>query len=159
MSLSFVKKVKKTSFFRPLDLLVYGVLLALILLFFALSGITKDGAGKIQGLTISVKGEEIAYYSYQDDTFTQKSAFAGSIVCEKKSDGTHLKISFFDGGENELFVSSDHSLAKMKEANCSNTKDCTFLSISSPTDFILCAPHFLLVTPAFEGLEIPDILA
>ena len=148
MSLKKIEQVKNTKWFKPWDLLVYGLLAAIIvalILVFALSG--KDG--ELDGITISYRGEKIFNYYFSQDAYEVLSA--DNIEVKEEDDGLIELIFYTDGrgGFNNITIDKKGRSVKVTASNCSTHKDCVYTQAlsSSRSVPILCTPHALSIAP------------
>ena len=148
MSLKKIEQVKNSKWFKPWDILVYGLLAAAIvalILVFALSG--KDG--ELDGITISYKGEKIFNYYFSQGTYEVLSA--DNIEVTKENDGLLELIFHTDGGGgfNNITIDKKEKSVKVTASNCSTHKDCVYTqALSSNRSVpILCTPHALSIAP------------
>ena len=66
MSLKKVEQVKKSKWFRPWDLLIYGLLAAIIAAFFIAFALVGRG-GKSEGFAVAYKGGDVFLYYFDGD--------------------------------------------------------------------------------------------
>ncbi len=146
--MSRIEEIKKRKPFAIWDLLIYGILIAVILLLFGI--FVFGGSGKAaDGIQITnLDGKLI--YSYEYGKPKGKIALEWQDrVEEKQEEGTLLVTVYFDAEKkdyNVLAIDLEKKTAKMRDANCSFRKDCTNTkAVTSERDIIVCLPHKLKV--------------
>ena len=72
MSVERIERMKKSKFFQPHDLIIYGVLLLLVALSFLLVTLGKQSDKKIAGVEINYKNAVIGSYTLQDGLREEK---------------------------------------------------------------------------------------
>ena len=93
MSLKKVEQVKNSKFFRPWDLIIYGLIFAaaiVLILVFALTG-----RGKSEGFIISYRGEKIFSYSFAEDGY---EIISPNVEVEEDGEEKLLLVFRTDGG-------------------------------------------------------------
>lgn len=148
MSLKKIEQVKNTKWFKPWDLLVYGLLAAAIvalILVFALSG----KGGELDGIIVSYKGEKVFTYNFSQGEYEILSPDNVEI---KKEDANNLELVFYTdgkGGYNNILIDKKGKSVKVTDSNCSWHKDCVYTQAlnASRSVPILCTPHALSITP------------
>ena len=158
MSLKSIEQVKQNKIFKPLDLIVYFLLAALIGALLMITFFQNEQAGAITGLEVKVKGKQVAVFSYADRTFRQTALFDGSCSMTEEKVGYLITIQTGEDGKNLLYIPKDGGKVTMRDANCSSDKDCTYMSIQNPMDAIICIPHSLVIVATTDELYIPDII-
>lgn len=147
MSLKKVEQVKKTKWFRPWDLLVYGLLAAIIVALVLVFTLSQKG-GKFDGIIISYKGEKVFSYTFSGDTY---EIFSEENIEIKENGGEKLLLTFYTDGKegyNDIEISKSGSV-KVSASDCSLHKDCVYTPplTSSRKTPIICTPHALVISP------------
>lgn len=153
-----LEEIKKRKPFAIWDLLIYGILVAVILILFGV--FVFGGRGKAaSGIQLTLLGnDETVIYSY-DFGAGKRTVAEGweTRITEEEEEGVLLVTVYFDDEKkdyNTVAIDLEKKTAKMRDANCSRyNKDCVHSSgISSEKDFIICLPHKLKVC-ALGGVE------
>ena len=148
MSLKKIEQVKQTKWFKPLDLLIYGLLAALIvalILAFALSGKGEE----LDGIIINYKGEKVFTYNFSKNEYEILRADSIEISDEGE---TKLGLIFYTDGKsgyNKIEIDKKGKSVKVTDSNCSRHKDCVYTQAlnASRSVPILCTPHALSIVP------------
>ena len=150
MSLKKVEQVKNSKFFRPWDLIIYGLIFAaaiVLILVFALTG-----RGKSEGFIISYRGEKIFSYSFAEDGY---EIISPNVEVEEDGEEKLLLVFRTDGGRgyNQIEVDKAAQSVKVTDSDCSAHRDCVYTAALSPQNRapILCTPHALAITPLEAG--------
>ena len=151
MSLKKVQQVKKDRLFRLWDILVYGIIVAVIVVQFVVFVFTSGG-GTATG--IEVYYDSVLAFSYSFETDEYKIYLEDNIAVED-GDGV-LTVTFCtDGGSlqqlvnyNIIEIDKTACTADVTESDCSNSKECVN-SPAVPNSYnlpITCVVHRLVVT-------------
>ena len=155
MSVERIERMKKSKFFQPHDLIIYGVLLLLVALSFLLVTLGKQSDKKIAGVEINYKNAVIGSYTLQDGLREEKHGEDISFEVSE-SNGKVKIIIRLPEGVNELSIDKPTGDAYMTNADC-HGEDCTKMKIEKSADFIACVPHRLTITPITDDdLYIPQ---
>ena len=148
MSLKKIEQVKAGKWFKIWDLLVYGLLVGVIVaLVLAFAFVGKGG--KLDGITISYKGEQVFTYSFTESKY--EIIKADNI--EVKDDGDEcLTLTFYTEGKsgyNAIEINKKEKSVKVTASDCSTHKDCVYTPALSGSRSvpILCTPHALSISP------------
>ncbi len=167
MSLKKVEQTKKEKFFRPWDLLIYGVVIAVtVALFIALIYIgtdTDDGY-----ISAYYDGEVVFTYSFESDELD--ICMESNVKVESDADGIITLIFCTSDGSiedgryedyNAIEIDKALKTVKVTDTDCSGRKDCMRMGIGEGyvSELIYCSPHSLLVQPAsaFDGESDPEV--
>lgn len=152
-----LEEIKKRKPFALWDLLIYGMLVAVILILFGV--FVFGGRGKAaSGVQIALLGnDETVIYSYEYGSEKRTVAEGWEArISEKVENGVLLVTVYMDDEKkdyNTVAIDLEKKTSKMRDANCSFRKDCVHSSgIESEKDFIVCLPHKLKVC-ALGGAE------
>lgn len=148
MSLKKIEQVKAGKWFKIWDILVYGLLVGTIIaliLVFALMG----KGGKLEGVIISYKGEQVLTYSFTDGKYEILQA---DYIEVKEDDADKLALTFYTEGRagyNDILIDKKQKSVKVTASDCSTHKDCVYTPALSGTRSvpILCTPHALSISP------------
>lgn len=141
--------------FRPLDIVVYSVVLLLVFLLF-LFFIILPKTDATKGFTISLDGQKILEFEF-DKGITKTHEFIGKIETIEKDNETIIKV-FVNSDYtefNEIKVSLLDKTVDVIESNCSSRKDCVHSpKIDENGGIIACMPHGLKIV-SFGSEYIP----
>lgn len=148
MSLKKVEQVKKSKWFRPWDLLVYGLLAAAIVALI-LAFVLPAKSGGLDGVVITYRGDKVFECDFSAGGY---KIYSEKNIEVKKESGERLLLTFHtdgDGGFNDIEIDIRNKSAKVTAADCSLHKDCVYTSAltSSRSAPIICTPHALAVLP------------
>ena len=132
--------------FRPMDLIVYAVVLVLVLfLFFYFVIIPKTD--NIKGFMVKLDGQKILTFEF-DKGITETQDFSGKLEIVNTKDQTlitiytNLELTEF----NVIAVSLIDKTVEVLESNCSVRKDCVHSpKINQNGGMIACMPHGLKI--------------
>ena len=131
---------KKPKIFKRADLIVYGVLAAIILSLFVFFVFMVSGSSIPEKIYADVDGKEVFRYDFTARVLTiTDEEFPKNIV----EDDSSITIFLYFGDEFNKIVIIKSGSVLMEEANCSISHDCTYMSITKMTDTIICVPHKL----------------
>ena len=152
MSLKKVQQVKEDKLFRLWDILVYGVIIAVIVVLFVVF-VFSSGGGTATGIEVYYDGALAFYYSFETDEY--EISLKDNIAISENSDGALTVIFCTDDGNlqdplnyNKIEIDKTARTASVTEADCSNTKECVN-SAAIPNSFnlpITCVVHRLVIT-------------
>ena len=148
MSLKKIEQVKNSKWFKWWDLIIYGALTAIIvalILVFALSG----KGGRIDGVSVSYKGEEVFTYSFSQDSY---EIISPENIDIKEENGEGITLTFYTDGKsgfNTIEIDKKNKSVKVVASDCSWHKDCVYTAAlnTSRSVPILCTPHALSIAP------------
>ena len=146
--MSRIEEIKKRKPFALWDLLIYGILIAVILLLFGI--FVFSGSGKAaSGIQImNFNGKVIYTYEYAAGKGEITEEWKERIE-EKEEDGVLYVTVYHDDAKEEfniLAIDLNKKTAVMHDANCSFRKDCTKMNkITSERNVILCIPYNLKI--------------
>ena len=152
MSQNRLNEEKSNKMFKMADLFVYGLILALIVGLFIGFVFTKSSKD-IDVIEFYQKDEKIIEYSFKLDElniiFNQEN-----IDVIKKNGNYYITIK--DGEKfNFLEINTENKKIKVKETNCSKSKDCTHMSITKEGDVIICVPNKLNIKVKTKDVQKP----
>jgi hypothetical protein len=143
MSLKKVEAVKKEKGFKILDLIVYGIILAVVVVLFIVVFATKN-TDALSGVRIYSKGEAVFEYSFE--TFEYKQLSNSVTVETEEAEGVLTVKIISSDGYNVVRIDKSGKV-KVTDADCRN-KDCTYMpEITDNSGIIYCSPHGLRVVP------------
>lgn len=154
MAVKKIDQIKRGKLFRISDLIVYGVLAAIILALFLTVFLTRDKSSA-ESVEVLYRGERVFLYDFSTGKYD--AASPGRIKVVYDTDG-RLEIEFTEengAGYNRIVFDRNEKSVKVTEANCSSRKDCVYTpAIKSNSEVISCAPHSLLIRPV--SIEVED---
>lgn len=147
------ERIKKSGFFAPGDLLVYGLLAVLVAVLFLITAF--GGRGAAAGIEITLAGERV--YVYEFGTGGKITRGKEALVSER-TEGNAVTVTVFTDEEKEnyntVIIDRAEKTACVYAANCSFSRDCTHMpSITSSSGVIVCVPHALVVRALGEKEE------
>ena len=154
-----LEEIKNRKPFAVWDLLVYGILVAVIIILFAV--FVFGGKNTAKGIEVLYGNERIYTYEYGKGG-TVSAGWEAQI--EEREDGETLLVTVKTGGDgsayNVIAIDLKNKVATMRDANCyhkgSYHKGCVHMpDITSENGVIVCVPHGLKVI-AFGAQE--DVL-
>ena len=141
-----LEEIKKRKPFAIWDLLIYGILVAVILILFGVFVFAGRGE-TASGIQItSLDGKVIYTYDYERGKGKIADSYKGRVE-EKEEDGVLLVTVYLDAEKkhyNILAIDSEKQTAVMRAANCPR-KDCVNEKITSERDIIVCMSHKIKV--------------
>lgn len=158
-----VFKAQKSKLFSIWDLLLYGLVLAIVIILFAVFVFSPQQA--LDGLEIvdQTNGQVVLTVDFSNKTYRISPNYAQNVLVEKTGEIYQFTISRQLNGELctnvvEVSLQNGNQYAKMIEANCP-THDCInlFEDIVANDQAIVCAPHRLKIvstTTSGEGIII-----
>lgn len=153
MSLKKVEQVKKDRFFRIWDILVYGIIAAVIVALFLAVTLTSDKS-TLEGIEVYYNNNLAFTYDFAEDKLD--ITLEDNIAVEENGART-LKILFCtDDGSlaehtdyNLIEINKSERTVSVTESDCSNRKDCVYTAaIKNSSGLIVCTPHRLRIMPA-----------
>lgn len=143
MSIKKIEEEKNNKIFKKLDLIVYLVI-ALVVISLFLAIVVPNKAEKVDSIIGTIDDTIIFEYSYSKDSIEY---FDKSFV-EAENEANSVTISISSKyGHNVLFIDKIKREAKIISADCSVSKDCTYMIIKNINDGIVCVPHHLIIKP------------
>ena len=152
MSLKKIEQVKKDRGFKLFDIIIYGAVIAIVVVLFIVLFATRD-TSSLTGVQIFVKGEIVFEYEFGNDSPLYVS---DGVIVEK--DGNSITVTIqIDDDKNVVFIDKSKKTAKMIEANCKGKQCMYFAEMNDNSDFIYCSPHGLKVVPLIQDIDDPNI--
>ena len=152
MSLKKIEQVKKDRGFKLFDIIIYGAVIAIVVVLFIVLFATRD-TSSLTGVQIFVKGEIVFEYEFGNDSPLYVS---DGVIVEK--DGNSITVTIqIDDDKNVVFIDKSKKTAKMIEANCKGKQGMYFAEMNDNSDFIYCSPHGLKVVPLIQDIDDPNI--
>lgn len=143
MSLKKIESVKKDKGFKIWDLIIYGVIIAMVAVTFTVVFTTRD-TSPLSGIRIYTKGIAVFQYSFESGKYEVLSDTA-QIEVNDGSDALTVKIT--TGNDYNVVEIVKSGSVSVKEANC-RSYDCIYASpIKDNSGFIICSPHALRIVP------------
>lgn len=145
MSLGKVREVKKDKFFKPADLIIYGLIAAVLIALFTVFFAVKKNESP-DGVRIYVRDEAVFEYDFGKDEYRVLND------CARVSDGEKLTVRITaDGGYNVVEIDKSARSARVTESDCPS-RDCVYSPPVTGSDgFICCMPHHVRIMPFGYG--------
>lgn len=158
MSQKKIEQVRKTKYFRLWDLLVYGIVLAVVVALFLTVFLTADKS-PTSGFVVRQKDKVVFTYYFDSDKY--EYSLTDGIICVDEEDSSVLKFTVRekDGdGYNKVEVDKLNKSVKVIDANCSLLKkDCVYTpAIKDNSTTISCLPHEMYIEPLIKKVQNPD---
>lgn len=159
MALDTVQKIKKDGFFKPLDIIIYAVLLIVVAVLFVSSGIfaPKD---ELSGIEIIFQNEKVFVYLFNGDDYQIFDDEKIEILTDTPNELTFkfypekLKYEF-----NRIKIDKVKKSVKVVDATCSTRKDCVYTAeMTNSSQTIICVPHELIISPTGKTPSDTDII-
>lgn len=148
-----VEDIKKSKYFSVWDIIPYAVVLVVavvLMLVFLLPD--KE---KMSGFYVEYGEVRILTYDFSSDEFSVADGYAANVVVKDENGGHTVEINT-DDGVNVFFVDVEKRTVKMTDADCSFTRDCTYMpAIEESGDSIICVPHKLKIIAEGSGVTSP----
>ena len=142
MSLKKVEEVKSDRGFKPLDLIIYGIIIALVVAVFLAVFMTKKDGG-FTGVQVFVRDECVYEYVFGEGGKVLKD----SAVEETGEDGLKKITVTGEDGYNVILIDDSARTVRVSEADCKG-RDCVYSpEIKDADGVIYCSPHGLKITP------------
>lgn len=151
MSLKKVRQVRKDRFFKIWDILIYGLIAAVVAALFIAAALTADNSA-LQSVEVRYNNALAFFYDFSADEY--EISLPQNIAVEENEDG--LTVTFCtDGGSlaeprdyNIIFIDKSARTVSVTESDCSNRKDCVHTrAITNSSGVIACTPHRLEISP------------
>lgn len=151
MSLKKVEQVKQDKGFKLFDLIIYGVILAVVAATFIAVFVTRD-TSELSGIRVYAKAEVVFEYDFESVTLCKDG-----VTYEEDGDGIKVKVEI-DGDINIFYIEKAKRTVKMTEANC-HGKQCVYShEIEDNSSIIYCSPHSLKIEPMKIDVDDPIII-
>lgn len=152
MSLKKVEQVKSDKGFKIFDLIVYGVVVAIVAVLFLTVFLTSD-TDPLTGVKISVKGEAVFIYDFSAEEPTCKDGV------EWKEDGGKLTVTVrTEDGYNVIYIDKNEKSVKMTDADCKGRQCLYFGTMKDNSKVMYCNPHSLKIEPLFINHDKPNVI-
>ena len=149
MSLKKIEQVKNTKWFKLWDILVYGLLVAIIAVLFIVVFAISNSGGDLDGIVINYNGEQVFTYDFAEGEYKILSKDNIEIVSENDA---RIELVFYTqgrGGFNRISIDKRGRSVRVTDADCSTHKDCTapLYFLDSNIKSINCPPHKMNIMP------------
>lgn len=142
-----IDNIKDIKPFRLADVIVYIVLVALIVALLLAFCLPRQDSG-LRGVEVTLKGEIVAEYYFEDDSLVTASA----VDSRREGDNYYLTVHTEPNGYNLVVIDLTERKAWVQEADCSSSAECTQMkAITKAGDSIICVPHALVVQGVGDG--------
>lgn len=148
------KITKNQKLFNWGDVFVYAFTLLIILSLF-LAFVILPSTQKSKGFKVMVDGKEVATYLYDGELSIKDNTYNDLIVV----DGDTITI-YLDKTKthfNKIEVDQKQHTAKVVDANCSTSKDCTYTPWLKGNSAIVCVPHKLKIVSIGKTEATPPV--
>ncbi|MDE7087298.1 MAG: NusG domain II-containing protein [Clostridia bacterium] len=153
MSRKKIGQIKEGKWFRIGDLIVYGVIAALLVALFLALFFTRDNSAT-DGIRLCYRGESVFEYDYHSDKYEIKKP--ENIVIESDTE-EKLQLTFYTygrSGYNKVVIDKNAKSVRVTEADCSIRRDCVYTpAITDNSSVICCTPHALSVEPLLRKIN------
>ena len=142
-----IDKINNIKPFRLADVIVYIVLAVLIVALLLAFCLSRQDSG-LRGVEVTIKGEVVAEYYFEDDSLITASV----VDSRREGDKYYLTVNSQSGGYNLVVIDLTERKAWVQEADCSSSAECTQMkTITKAGDSIICVPHALVVQGVGDG--------
>ena len=145
MSFKKVEQVKQEKGFKIWDLLVYGVIAAIVVVVFIAVFSTRD-ASSLSGIRVTVEGNEVFKYNFENKEIDYLDESTVTVLTE---DDNAIEVKVECASGYNVFTVKKNGSVKMKETDCSKYHpDCLYMAeVKDNSGFIYCLPHGLRIEP------------
>lgn len=151
MSGKVFSRVRGGGFFKRADIVVYALIAVVAIVLLLVFLLPSDGG--LSGFEITYDGATVLTYDF-DDGLTVKDAFRDAVVTTEGDGGLYLTVTTADG-VNTCFVDLGERSVKMTDADCSVSKDCTYMpALDGGDGAIICVPNRIRIVPV-GGISAP----
>lgn len=146
-----IQKVKNSRFFKKSDLFVYVavavIAVVLICVFFVF-----NNRSELTVVQLFVDDELWLSYDFSADNFSDENK---NVIVEEIENGYYVSV--INNDEKNIFViDTKDKRVYMTDANCSFSKDCTYIpAIEKEGDTIICVPHKLKLVAKGDVVDNP----
>lgn len=142
MSVKSLQNVRESKPFRPADLIVYGVLIALIAALLTAFVFTR-AAVPLSEIYADVGGERVLAWSVAAEKLTVTAVWQDRAEVTATAGATTVRLYIDEHGHYNV-IEFTAAGAKITDANCSAHKDCVHTpALTDAADVIICVPHKL----------------
>ena len=152
MSLKKIQQVKKDRGFALFDLIIYGVLIAVVAALFV-GVFTAFNREPLTGVRVSVRAEAVFEFTFGG----QLSVLSEDVTYDEDSKGITVTVQS-DDGFNVIYIDKQNRSVKMKQADCNGRQCLFFRAMTDNSQFIYCNPHAIKIEPIDRDLDSPDII-
>lgn len=151
MSGKVFSRVRGGGFFKRADIVVYALIAVVAIVLLLVFLLPQDGG--LSGFEITYDGATVLTYDF-DDGLSVEDGFADSVEVTEGDGGLYLTVTT-DDGVNTCFVDPADRRVKMTDADCSLSKDCTYMpALDSGGGAIVCVPNRIRIVPV-GGISAP----
>lgn len=160
MSFNKIEQVRKTKYFKPWDILLYGIIALVIAALFLTVFLSSDKTSA-NGFTIR-QGERVVF-TYYFDTDRYEYTLTDGIVAVNSEDKSSLYLTVYTqdkSGFNNIKVDKTNKSVAVVDANCSLfRKDCVHTpALKDGSAIISCLPHNMYIEPLIKRVDNPEEL-
>ena len=151
MSGKAFSRVRGGKFFKRADIIVYALIavVSIVLLLVFLLPKEED----LTGFEITYDGARVLTYEF-DGGLDVEDGYFDRVSIEKNDGGVYITLTT-DDGVNTCFVDLERRSVKMTDADCSVSKDCTYMpALDGDGGAIICVPNRIRIIPV-GGISSP----
>ena len=148
MSLKKVSQEKSNTVFKKLDIIVYAIIIAVIIFAFVLTFVLSSKS-PLNLIEVYCDDNLVMTYSFSQDSFVYAQGYENEFKLNKEGD-CYIVEFIHNDSENVFQIDTNRKEIKMIDANCSTSKDCKSMHISSPNDLIVCVPNKVIIKAVGE---------
>ena len=141
--------------FRWGDVFVYAFTLLIIFSLF-LAFVILPSTQKSKGFKVMVDGKEVATYLYDGELSIKDASYKDLIVLGEDNTIT-IYLDQSKTHFNKIQVDQKQRTAKVIDANCSTSKDCTYTPALKGNSAIVCVPHKLKIVAIGKTEATPPV--
>lgn len=160
MSLKKIEQVKKTKYFRLWDILIYGIILAVIAALFLIVFLTGD---KTSANGFTIRQADKVVFTYYFDTDKYEYSLTDGVIEINSEDADSLTLTVYTkdkSGYNKIKVDKQNNSVWVTDADCSLLrKDCVHTpALNDNSSVISCLPHEMYIQPLIKQVDNPDVI-
>lgn len=148
MSLKKIEQVKADKGFRIWDLIIYGVLVALVVVLFIVFFVTRN-PDPLTGVRVFVKGDTVFEYEFG----ASPVAYSDAVTVTENDKSITVTVLTADDGINVIYIYKSAKTVKMQEANCKGKQCLYFSAIKNNSGYIICDPHGIKIEPLIKNTD------
>lgn len=143
MSLKKIDEVKADKGFKLLDIIIYGIIIAIVAALFITLFATRD-EGALRGIRIYVRSVAVFEYDFSNGSY---NVLEDAFITVEEGTPLTVRVNTADGGYNLVQMDPVERTVKVVEADCGRL-DCVYTpAISDNNGIIYCSPHFMRILP------------
>ncbi|MGN0808322.1 MAG: NusG domain II-containing protein [Candidatus Coproplasma sp.] len=160
MSFKKIEQVRKTKYFKPWDILLYGIIALVIAALFLTVFLSSDKTSA-NGFTIRQADKIVFTYYFDSDRY--EYSLTDGIITVDSEDESSLNLTVYaqdKSGFNKIRVDKANRSVAVVDADCSLfRKDCVHTpALTDGSSIISCLPHNMYIEPLIKRVENPEEL-